>query len=73
MAEHLGACLNAGLTPVTGRIGSIGPSDLVVNATVGLALAGEGRMEAPDGMGDADLEREGARPLRGRGERERAR
>lgn len=53
VAEHLAACLNAGLTPVTGRIGSVGPADLVVNATVGLALIGQGRMVGPSGIGDA--------------------
>jgi len=49
LARHIAACLNAGLTPVTGEIGSVGPSDLVVNATVGLALIGEGWMHGPDG------------------------
>lgn len=65
VAEHLAACLNAGLAPVAGRIGSIGPSDLVVNATVGLALAGEGRMRGPEGTGDAAdmLRRAGIPPL----------
>jgi histidine ammonia-lyase len=65
VADHLLACLNARLTPVTGRIGSIGPSDLVVNATVGLALTGEGRMHAPEGIGDACevMQRHGISPL----------
>jgi histidine ammonia-lyase len=49
LAHHIAACLNAGLTPLTGEIGSVGPSDLVVNATVGLALIGEGWMVGPDG------------------------
>jgi histidine ammonia-lyase len=54
VADHLAACLNAGLTPLAGRIGSIGVSDLVINATAGLALMGEGRMTGPDGdEGDA--------------------
>ncbi|WP_206540106.1 aromatic amino acid lyase [Leisingera sp. ANG-Vp] len=44
VAQHIAACLNAGLTPVAGQIGSIGAADLVLNATVGLALVGEGRM-----------------------------
>ncbi|MEQ9260527.1 MAG: aromatic amino acid ammonia-lyase [Roseovarius sp.] len=52
VAEHLATCLNAGLTPVAGRIGSIGVSDLVINATMGLALMGEGRMTGPDGVED---------------------
>ena len=33
VALHIAACLNAGLIPVTAEIGSVGPSDLVVNAT----------------------------------------
>ena len=37
-------CLNQGLTPVIGSIGSIGVSDLCQGATLGLALCGEGRM-----------------------------
>lgn len=53
VADHLLACLNAGLVPVVRRIGSIGPSDLVQNASLGLALTGEGRMEGPGGTGDA--------------------
>ncbi|MEO0938568.1 MAG: aromatic amino acid ammonia-lyase [Pseudomonadota bacterium] len=66
VADHLAACLNADLTPVTGQIGSVGPSDLVVNATVGLALTGEGRMEGRDGTGPAHdmLARHGLTPLR---------
>lgn len=49
LAHHIAACLNAGLVPLTGEIGSVGPSDLVVNATIGLALIGEGVMIGPDG------------------------
>ena len=49
VAEHITACLNAGLTPVVGRIGSIGASDLVQNATLGLALIGEGQMQDATG------------------------
>ena len=37
-------CLNRGLTPVVGSIGSIGAGDLCQGATLGLALCGEGRM-----------------------------
>jgi histidine ammonia-lyase len=44
LAEHLLACVNAGLTPVVGATGSIGTGDLVLNATMGRALLGEGRM-----------------------------
>jgi len=53
VADHLLACLNAGLVPVVRRIGSIGPSDLVQNAALGLALTGEGSMEGPGGTGPA--------------------
>lgn len=49
IARHLAACLNAGLTPVVGSIGSIGIADLIPNATIGLALIGEGEMRARDG------------------------
>ena len=45
VAEHLCACLNGGLTPVVGQVGSIGVADLVQNATAALALIGDGRME----------------------------
>ena len=37
-------CLNRGITPVVGSIGSIGAGDLCQGATLGLALCGEGRM-----------------------------
>ena len=49
LAQHIAACLNAGLTPVTGRYGSIGAADLVLNASIGLSLIGEGQMR--DGQG----------------------
>ncbi len=49
LAKHIAACLNAGLTPVAGQIGSIGAADLVLNATIGLALIGEGRMRDSEG------------------------
>ena len=48
-AQHIAACLNAGLTPVVGQTGSIGAADLVLNATAGLALIGEGRMRDAKG------------------------
>ncbi|TVQ56982.1 MAG: phenylalanine and histidine ammonia-lyase [Rhodobacteraceae bacterium] len=65
VAEHIVACLNAGLTPFVGSVGSVGASDLVVNATVGLALIGEGRMLGPDGPTPAAdaLARAGIAPL----------
>lgn len=48
VARHLEAVLNAGLVPVAGRIGSVGGGDLVLNATVALALTGEGEMARPE-------------------------
>jgi len=48
-AKGLEAFINAGLTPVIGDLGSIGSSDLLLGATLGLALAGEGRIRLPDG------------------------
>ncbi|MGI9389531.1 MAG: aromatic amino acid lyase [Boseongicola sp.] len=53
VADHIAACLNAGLSPVVGKLGSIGVADLVINATAGLALAGEGKIQAGDEIGDA--------------------
>ncbi len=50
VADVLQACLNAGLTPVVGQIGSIGAADLVLNATIGLALTGESRLCDRAGM-----------------------
>ncbi|MDX1710947.1 MAG: aromatic amino acid lyase [Rhodovibrionaceae bacterium] len=49
VAEHLLACLNAGLVPVVGESASVGAGDLVWNATLGLALVGEGPMSDADG------------------------
>lgn len=42
VAGHLAACLNAHITPLVGEVGSIGAGDLVWNATLALALIGEG-------------------------------
>ncbi|MEO1138323.1 MAG: aromatic amino acid ammonia-lyase [Pseudomonadota bacterium] len=53
VAQHLCAVLNAGLVPVVGGIGSIGASDLVLTATMGRALLGEGLMSGPNGVGSA--------------------
>ncbi len=50
VAHHLADCINAGLTPVIGDLGSIGSSDLLFGATMGLALMGEGCMT--DGSGE---------------------
>ncbi len=44
VADHLAACLAAGLTPLVRESGSIGASDLLLGATLGLALVGEGEM-----------------------------
>ena len=49
VAHHLLACLNAGLTPVVGSLGSIGAADLIRNATIGLCLTGQGEMQNADG------------------------
>ena len=44
VCQHYLNCLNADLTPVVGELGSVGAGDLVWNATLGLALIGEGNM-----------------------------
>jgi histidine ammonia-lyase len=54
LAIHLRECLNKGLSPVVGQIGSIGASDLVVNASIGLSLIGEGRMRIHSVEGPSD-------------------
>lgn len=54
LADHLLACLNAGLTPIVGETGSAGGGDLVLNATMGRALLGEGSlMDASGAVQDA--------------------
>lgn len=53
VAAHLAACLSADLTPLVGAIGSIGAADLVLGATMGRALIGEGRMLGEDGPVEA--------------------
>lgn len=50
VAEHLVACLNANVTPHVGTVGSIGVADLLPNASIALALIGEGEMMGPDGQ-----------------------
>ena len=50
VAEYLAAVLDANLVPVAGGLGSIGGGDLVLNATVALALIGEGKMTNADGQ-----------------------
>ncbi len=42
VAEHLVACINEQVTPMVGETASIGAGDLVWNATLALALIGEG-------------------------------
>jgi histidine ammonia-lyase len=44
VVECLQQCLNKGLIPVIGEVGSIGTGDLCWGATLGLALIGEGQM-----------------------------
>ncbi|WP_282604408.1 histidine ammonia-lyase [Pelagibius sp. Alg239-R121] len=44
VAEILVECLNRGATPVMPQTGSVGASDLCVQAVMGLALTGEGEM-----------------------------
>ncbi|WP_420587308.1 aromatic amino acid lyase [Ruegeria sp.] len=66
VAEHLVTCLNAGLTPIVGQLGSIGAADLVINATLGLSLIGEGRMQDRTGqVGDSEemMQAHGIAPL----------
>ncbi len=62
MAEHLAACLNAGLAPAIRAVGSIGAADLMWGGDFGLAMIGEGRMwrigeiiAASDALADAGL------------------
>lgn len=63
-AESLAALLNAGVTPIVPRIGSVGESDLLVMATLALTVIGDpdGRAEiggrempAPDALAAAGL------------------
>lgn len=66
VAAHIVACLNAGLTPVVGDTGSIGAADLIPNATLGLALVGEGEMtdaQGSTGPSDAIMRAAGIAPL----------
>ncbi len=49
VAQCLLDCLNNGLTPVVGDIGSIGAGDLCWGATMGLSLIGEGQMTTSTG------------------------
>lgn len=49
LAEHLTACLNAGLTPIIPESGTIGVADLCWGGALGLAMIGEGSMRLPNG------------------------
>jgi histidine ammonia-lyase len=67
IALGLAAAVNAGVTPMVGHIGSIGASDLLLGATMGLALCGEGRMRDADGQvmpAAGCLARAGLKPLK---------
>ncbi|MEM8773784.1 MAG: aromatic amino acid ammonia-lyase [Pseudomonadota bacterium] len=66
IAQMLVDCINANITPVTGSIGSVGVADLLPNATMALALIGEGEMFEADGTrGSAQevLAKHGISPL----------
>lgn len=56
VADFLVACLERGLTPVVRETGSIGASDLLLGATLGLALAGEGELQDADGRRGSSAE-----------------
>ncbi|MEM7669173.1 MAG: aromatic amino acid lyase, partial [Pseudomonadota bacterium] len=64
LAEHIAACLNAGLTPVVGETGSIGAADLMWGGMIGLGLIGEGEMDTSDGRRPASeaLDAAGLKP-----------
>ncbi|MEM7194944.1 MAG: aromatic amino acid ammonia-lyase [Pseudomonadota bacterium] len=53
LAIHYRDCLNAGVCPHVGRIGSIGAGDLCQTATLSLAMLGEGRIR-DQGQGFVD-------------------
>lgn len=67
LARFLADCVNREVTPLVGELGSIGTSDLLLAATLGLALAGEGEMtDAAGRVGPAEavLRAAGLAPLR---------
>ncbi|MBY8977318.1 aromatic amino acid lyase [Rhodobacteraceae bacterium NNCM2] len=49
LAEHVIACLNAGLTPVVGETATIGAADLMWGGMIGLGLIGEGEVDTETG------------------------
>lgn len=53
LLDALVATLNAGLTPFTRELGSLGTGDLTALADIGLALLGEGQMWRADRLVDA--------------------
>lgn len=55
-AEHLAACLTAGLTPVVRADGSVGVADLLPNAGIALALIGDGEMTDRNGATGTAIE-----------------
>ena len=66
VADSLLDCLNRGLTPVVGEIGSIGAGDLCLGATMALALIAEGQMYDPQGAivpAHRALQQAGLQPL----------
>ncbi|MFQ5467242.1 MAG: aromatic amino acid lyase, partial [Kiloniellaceae bacterium] len=65
VADALAASLNAGLSPVVPSIGSVGAGDLCLLAHIGLALIGEGEIEADGAVLPAAqaLARAGLAPL----------
>lgn len=65
LAQHLHACLGAGLIPLVPMFGSVGTADLTWNATLALGLLGEAPLAGPDGEtapGDEMLRRHGIAP-----------
>jgi histidine ammonia-lyase len=66
LAEHIAACLNAGVVPAVRETGSVGAADLPWGAAIGLALAGEGAVLAGGGTepAAAALARAGIAPWR---------
>jgi histidine ammonia-lyase len=66
LLDALVACLNAGLSPFTRELGSLGTGDLTSLSDVGLALLGEGQVWRGDELLDAGeaLARAGIAPAR---------
>jgi histidine ammonia-lyase len=60
LLDTLVACLNAGLSPVTRELGSLGTGDLTSLSDIALALLGEGQMWRGDELVDAGVALTGA-------------